>query len=103
MAEISKVRLGISAEHYAIQWLLNQGHQVFHNVVNTGPIDIVILENNKLIPIDVKIVSLRKNKDLLDSQRKVFRSPNERQKELGVRILNVDLVNNLCYWNENSV
>jgi|TARA_R100001443_G_scaffold55910_1_gene67002 Holliday junction resolvase-like predicted endonuclease len=103
MAEISKVRLGIIAEHYAIQWLLNQGHQVFYNTVHTGPIDIVILEKDKLIPIDVKVVSLRKNKNLLECQRKVFRSPNARQKELGVRILNVDLVNNLCYWNENSV
>ena len=103
MVQISKLRLGISAEHYAIQWLLNQGHQVFHNVVNTGPIDIVILENNKLVAIDVKIVSLRKNKNLLDSQRRVFRSPTEKQKEIGVKILNVDLINNLCYWNENSV
>ena len=103
MVQISKLRLGISAEHYAIQWLLNQGHQVFHNVVNTGPIDIVILENNKLVAIDVKIVSLRKNKNLLDSQRRVFRSPNEKQKEIGVKILNVDLINNLCYSNENSV
>ena len=44
MAEISKVRLGIVAEHYAVQWLLKQGHQVFNNVVHTGPIDLIILE-----------------------------------------------------------
>tara|TARA_Y100000004_G_scaffold162408_1_gene191108 strand:- start:329 stop:640 length:312 start_codon:yes stop_codon:yes gene_type:complete len=103
MAKISKVRLGIVAEHYAIQWLLKQGHQVFYNAVHTGPIDIVILEKNKLIPIDVKTVSLRKNKKLLKSQRRVYRSPNLKQKELGVRILNVDLTNNICYWNENVV
>ena len=47
MAEISKVRLGIIAEHYAIQWLLNQGHQVFYNTLHTGPIDIDIIEKDK--------------------------------------------------------
>jgi Holliday junction resolvase-like predicted endonuclease len=103
MAEISKVRLGIVAEHYAVQWLLKQGHQVFNNVVHTGPIDLIILENDKLIPVDVKVVSYRKNKNLLECQRRVFRSPNTKQKELGVRILNVDLINNHCYWNENIV
>jgi Holliday junction resolvase-like predicted endonuclease len=100
VAEISKSRLGRVAEHYAIQWLLNQGHQVFHNVHHTGPIDLIILEDEKLIPIDVKTESHRKNKNLRESQTKIFRSPTQRQKKLGVRILYVD-INNKCYWGKS--
>ena len=100
MAEISKSRLGRIAEHYAIQWLLNQGHQVFYNVHHTGPIDLIILEAVKLIPVDVKIESHRKNKTLKECQTKIFRSPTKRQKKLGVRILYVD-INNKCYWSKS--
>jgi Holliday junction resolvase-like predicted endonuclease len=102
MAQISKSRLGTVGEYYAIQWLLNQGHQVFYNVHNTGPIDIVILKNNKLIPIDVKVESHRKNKKLYKgSKTRVYRVATKLQKKLGVLILNVDLQGK-CYFN-NSV
>tara|TARA_R110000824_G_scaffold7807_4_gene35264 strand:- start:1375 stop:1689 length:315 start_codon:yes stop_codon:yes gene_type:complete len=101
MAKISKSRLGTVGEYYAIQWLLNQGHQVFYNVHYTGPIDIVILKGDKFIPIDVKVESHRTNKKLRKSQTRVYRVATKLQKKLGVRILNVDLQGK-CYFN-NSV
>lgn len=45
---------GARNEHAAILWLLEQGYEVFRNVSQHGPIDIVAVKDGETIFIDVK-------------------------------------------------
>jgi Holliday junction resolvase-like predicted endonuclease len=50
----SKAHTGACGELFVIQYFLEQGYEVFHNVAPAGPIDVVIFKDGKFIPIDVK-------------------------------------------------
>jgi Holliday junction resolvase-like predicted endonuclease len=50
----SKAHTGACGELYVTQYFLEQGYEVFRNVAATGPVDLVVYKDGKLVMIDVK-------------------------------------------------
>jgi hypothetical protein len=50
----SKAHTGACGELFVSQYFLEKGFEVLRNVSPTGPIDLVVYKNGKLIAIDVK-------------------------------------------------
>jgi predicted ATP-grasp superfamily ATP-dependent carboligase len=78
--------LGSCNEHRAIVEFLSQGCEVFKNVRQHGPIDIIVIHpDGKEERLDVKTRAYRKRDKL-----PIHRSLTEKQKKLDVRIYYID-------------
>ena len=59
MATINNKHKGALAELRATTWLLERGYEVFRNVSQHGPIDIVAIREGETLLLDVKTASER--------------------------------------------
>ena len=85
----SKHIKGDRAELIAAEYFINLGYSVHRNMSQHGPVDLVIIDEERTgdeIVIDVKALSLRTKNGW-----KVNRSATEEQKRLGVHLLFVNL------------
>jgi len=84
---LNNTEKGYFAEQLAMAWLLKQGYWVFRNVAPQGPIDCIAVNSNgsEKILIDVKVIS--KNR-FGQTRSKILKT---RQKDMGVKILYVDI------------
>jgi len=79
-------RIGTIYEHKAINQFLRDGCHVFKNVMQHGPIDIVVIHpNGKIEPLDVKKRSIRKRDNY-----PIHRSLTKEQKKLNVKLFYTD-------------
>jgi len=79
-------RIGTIYEHKAINHFLKKGCHVFKNVMQHGPMDIVVVHpNGETGLLDVKKRSIRKRDNL-----PIHRSLTEEQKKLNVRLFYID-------------
>lgn len=88
MQDMNPSQKGTVGELSAAIWLINQGWEVFRNVVPSGPIDLVAVQpdTGELIYVDVK-----SSKGLFrDGVLKYPKVSSSDQKRLNVRILHVD-------------
>lgn len=91
---------GAIAEIVASSWLLEQGYEVFKNVSQHGPVDLITLDPNSgdIKLYDVKTRSapifINKNGDKIEYTRKYKLLPE--QERLKVNILTVDPETKSC-------
>jgi len=91
---IDKQVKGAIAENLAKNYFLNKGYLVFPNLTAQGCIDMVIInQNNKIMKIDVKSVSIRERDGY-----PVMRSRTLLQKKLDVKLLYVDINKRECWF-----
>ena len=92
--EFSANRSGDISEHKAVVWLLEQGYEVFRNECCSGPIDIIAynMETQEILKIDVKTCSSRIRRDGTEVTDLPY--IKQKQRELGIRLLAVDKINN---------
>jgi len=91
---IDKQVKGAIAENLAKNYFLNKGYLVFPNLTAQGCIDMVIInQNNKIMKIDVKSVSIRERDGY-----PVMRSRTLLQKKLDVKLLYVDVNKRECWF-----
>ncbi len=85
---------GYLGEQLAMAWLLKNGYWVFKNLAPQGPVDCVAINQttNETILIDVKVLSHHRGGQ---TRSKIL---NDKQKQMGVRILYVDIENFECRW-----
>jgi len=99
---IDKQVKGAIAENLAKNYFLNKGYLVFPNLTAQGCIDMVIInQNNKIMKIDVKSVSIRERDGY-----PVMRSRTLLQKKLDVKLFYVDVNKRECWFyqeNENHL
>jgi len=93
MTKFSEKRTGDITEIAACNLLLKEGYEVFRNLCCTGPVDIVIIKNNKVSLVDIKTPHVYKEK-------MHFPKLTQTQKELGVILLGV--YKNKLYWKESD-
>ena len=89
----SEKRTGDISEITACNLLLKEGYEVFKNICCTGPIDIVVIKDNKVSLVDVKTPSVYKKKLHFNKLTPI-------QKELGVILLGVH--ENKLHWKESD-
>lgn len=53
---VERKHLGSYAEMLAAAWLLERGYEVFRNVSDRGPIDLVVVKDGQTTFVDVKLV-----------------------------------------------
>ena len=85
----SKHIKGDRAELIAAEYFINLGYSVCRNMSQHGPVDLVLIDEETpgdVTLVDVKAISLRTKNGY-----KVNRVPNKKQKELGVKLIFVDL------------
>jgi len=85
----SKHIKGDRAELIAAEFFISLGYLVCRNLSQHGPVDLVLIDEEdptEIILIDVKAISLRTKNGY-----KVNRVPNKKQKDLGVKLIFVDL------------
>lgn len=81
----------------AIEWLTKKGYYVFNNISTLGPCDLICVnDNNKIILVDVKTESKRKNGSIIN------RVPSSEQKIKDIKILIVDL-HGKCYFSDRNI
>jgi len=78
-----------------MQWLTEKDYFVFDNVSGLGPCDVIAMDKRgKIIAIDVKSVSYRKNGSV------IYRTANKQQKKMGIKLLMVTKEGK-CYFNKS--
>ena len=78
-----------------MQWLTEKNYFVFDNVSGLGPCDVIAMyKRGKIIAIDVKSVSYRKNGSV------IYRTANKQQKCMGIKLLMVTKEGK-CYFNKS--
>jgi hypothetical protein len=85
----SKHIKGDRAELIAAEFFISLGYSVCKNMSQHGPVDLVLIDEETpgdVTLVDVKAISLRTKNGY-----KVNRVPNKKQKELGVKLIFVDL------------
>ena len=84
----SKHIKGDRAELIAAEFFISLGYSVFRNMSQHGPIDLVLVDDDPkdVTLIDVKAISLRTKNGY-----KVNRVPTKEQKQLGVKLIFIDL------------
>jgi len=85
----SKHIKGDRAELIAAEYFINLGYSVHRNMSGHGPVDMVLIDEDGMgdvILIDVKALSLRTKNGW-----KVNRSPTQKQQELNVQLIFVNL------------
>ena len=85
----SKHIKGDRAELIAAEFFISLGYSVCRNMSQHGPVDLVLIDEETpgdVTLVDVKAISLRTKNGY-----KVNRVPNKKQKELGVKLIFVDL------------
>jgi hypothetical protein len=83
---------GKRSELLASDWLFAQGCHVYMHVLEQGPIDIIALSpKGEILLFDVKTVSRREDGTIIS------RTLKQKQQDLGVRLLYVDLVTHECH------
>ena len=85
---------GYFGEQLAMAWLLKNGYWVFKNPAPQGPVDCVAINQitHEVILVDVKVLSHHKGGY---TRSKIL---NEKQKQMNVKILYVDINNFECRW-----
>lgn len=58
-AAVARRHLGSWSEIIASAWLLELGYEVFRNVSDKGPIDLIAIKNNEVTFIDVKSIQVK--------------------------------------------
>jgi hypothetical protein len=85
----SKHIKGDRAELIAAEFFISLGYSVCKNMSQHGPVDLVLIDEETpgdVTLVDVKAISLRTKNGY-----KVNRVPNKKQKDLGVKLIFVDL------------
>ena len=83
---------GKRSELVAAEWLLSQGCYVYAPFIEQGPVDLIALSpKGELLMFDVKTVARRENGTIIS------RTLKQKQQQLGVRLLYVDLVTHECH------
>jgi len=78
-----------------MQWLTEKNFFVFDNVSGLGPCDVIVMDKKgKVISIDIKSVSYRKNGSV------IYRTANKQQKKMGIKLLMVTKEGK-CYFNKS--
>ena len=91
---IDKQVKGAIAENLAKNYFLNKGYLVFPNLTAQGCIDMVVInQNNEIIKIDVKSVSIRERDGY-----PIMRARSLLQKELDVKLFYVDIEKKECWF-----
>ena len=87
---------GYLGEQLAMAWLLKNGYWVFKNLAPQGPVDCVAINQltHEITLIDVKVLSKHKSGQ---TRSKIL---NDKQKQMNVRILYVDIDNFECRWKQ---
>lgn len=87
----NNVKKGNWAEDVAAKWLRGLGYEVFRNVHNTGPIDLIAIKEDRVRKIDVKLLKQVEYTAFVGGRRiGVFGKPLTKiQKEQGVEHLYV--------------
>ena len=87
---------GYLGEQLAMAWLLKNGYWVFKNLAPQGPVDCVAInqETLQVLLVDVKVLSKHKGGH---TRSKIL---NDKQKQMGVRILYVDVDKFECRWKQ---
>ena len=52
---------GLINEHRATVWLLEQGYEVYKNVLPIGTVDLIAIKDSKVIKLDVKTLKVRED------------------------------------------
>jgi Holliday junction resolvase-like predicted endonuclease len=83
---------GIVSHQLATLWLAEKGYIVFDNVYKVGPVDLVALKDNKVHLFDVKSVKRYSDNVKIKKLRGklIYRIKNDRQKQMGVKLLYVE-------------
>ena len=87
---------GYLGEQLAMAWLLKNGYWVFKNLAPQGPVDCVAInqETLQVVLVDVKVLSKHKGGH---TRSKIL---NDKQKQMGVKILYVDVNKFECRWKQ---
>jgi len=87
---------GYLGEQLAMAWLLKNGYWVFKNLAPQGPVDCVAINQKTLqvVLVDVKVLSKHKGGH---TRSKIL---NDKQKQMGVKILYVDVNKFECRWKQ---
>ena len=99
--QLSKSAIGAISEYEAICSLVKQGYMVAKSIDPQCIFDLVAIKTNGTVRlIDVKTKSYRKK-----NNHNIHRSPNEKQKQLGVELMVMDQKNILkdLEYNKNLV
>lgn len=85
---------GYFGEQLAMAWLLKNGYWVFKNLAPQGPVDCVAIDQttHEVILVDVKVLSHHRGGQ---TRSKIL---NDKQKQMNVKILYVDINNFECRW-----
>ena len=94
---VLKKHRGAYSELIASAWLLEKGYEVFRNLSDRGPIDLIAVKGDKCLFVDVKTVLVRLGKKGKISIARRSQRLTEKQVELGVRALFVT-PDGLCDW-----
>tara|TARA_Y100001963_G_C6635076_1_gene378177 strand:- start:6 stop:341 length:336 start_codon:yes stop_codon:yes gene_type:complete len=87
IGKLHKHAKGAWAEQIAIKYLIEKGYDVFRAVKYTGPVDIIAMKGKKILLIDVKLASLRENKNSPKYNMVIRRIRSKKQIELGVYLM----------------
>ena len=83
---------GKRSELIATDWLFSQGCHVYMHVLEQGPIDLIALSpKGEILLFDVKTVCRREDGTIIS------RTLKQKQQDLGVRLLYVDLITHECH------
>ena len=93
-AEFSAKRKGDINEINVCSLLLKDGYEVFKNICCTGPVDLILMKDNKITLVDVKSVNQLKGREKIWIINKL----TPIQKKLGVILLGVH--EGKLYWEE---
>jgi hypothetical protein len=86
VSQLSKSAIGAISEYEAICSLVKQGYMVAKSIDPQCIFDLVAIKPNGIVRlIDVKTKSYRKK-----NNHNIHRSPNEKQKQLGVELMIID-------------
>jgi putative protein kinase ArgK-like GTPase of G3E family len=86
VSQLSKSAIGAISEYEAICSLVKQGYMVAKSIDPQCIFDLVAIKPNGIVRlIDVKTKSFRKK-----NNHNIHRSPNEKQKKLGVELMIID-------------
>ena len=91
--KFSDKRTGDITEITACNLLLKEGYEVFRNLCCTGPVDIVVIKDNKVYLVDVKTLRTEEY-----GYKLCYSKLTPIQKELGVILLGV--YKNKLYWGD---
>ena len=87
IGKLHKHAKGAWAEIVAIKYLIEEGFDVFRAIRYTGPVDIIAIKKKEIFLIDVKLASLRKNKNKPKYNLVIRRIRSKKQIELGVYLM----------------